>query len=177
MPKAQKRPTHRRTKSQVIIPRRMSDDERREKDRRQRYKAGAIDCWLCINASDTYDSSTILEEEVLCSVQLEYVPTLGDDGGFIDPDTYTLYLTIATPRPSSETESLGALQVHPRVVLETYRGWKENIDAPDWTRRKPGRELVFRQSRKDLSLLLSRVASQKVDDKSLIKRLNAMSLK
>ena len=109
--------------------------------------------------------------------------TAEDDQGFVDPDTYTLFLTLATRKTggtvnrdpcdrgsdnclASDDPSQGNnLDIHPKVVLGTYRGWKESLDAPDWTRRKPGRELVFRQTKAELVEFLARVASARINVK------------
>ena len=66
-------------------------------------------------------------------------------------------MTIAT-RPFG-IDGSSDLVIHPEVVLERYEGWPSSLDAPDWTRRKPGRKLVFTQSKAELAEFLSRVAT------------------
>ncbi|KAI0695292.1 hypothetical protein BC835DRAFT_1414920 [Cytidiella melzeri] len=176
----------RRTRAQsqlVSCPRRIDDSDRREKIRRAKYPSGAIDCWLCAKSPDTVDPDTRLaEEEVLCTVHLEYTPNPDTDPNFDNGGVYTLYLGVATSGdattpPPCRTNNPGVSQMHPRIVLGKYEGWKEFIEAPDWTKRKPGRELVFRESRTDLAVVLSRVASEEVNDKLLIRRLESIQLK
>lgn len=183
MPRAVKTLARHRAYSQQLT-RRLTDDDARERYRRGVLGGpGPIDCWLCVSGSRAYDSASPLPNgEVLCTVRVEHEPvshklatctlfielhdlqTIEDECGFVDPDTYTLSLTIATPSCAG-AGSASALQVHPKIVLETYLGWKESMDAPDWTRRRQGQELVFRESRQELALLLSRVASRKVNVK------------
>lgn len=185
MPKAARSLTRHRAYSQQLTRRRSDEDAREQYRRKVIGGPGPIECWLCVSSSRFCDSTSPLPDgEVQCSVRVEHEPVshinssrvafielndlqiIEDDCGFVDPDTYTLSLTIATSScPSPEAGASSALQVHPQIVLETYRGWKESMNAPDWTRRKPGRELVFRQSKQELGVLLSRVASRRVNVK------------
>jgi hypothetical protein len=55
--------------------------------------------------------------------------------------------------------------MHPQIVLGTYEGQKYDIKAPGWTKRKPGRVLVFRETKAHIALLFSRMASEKASDK------------
>lgn len=48
-------------------------------------------------------------------------------------------------------------------MLQTYRGSSESLDAPDWTRRRPGRDLVFLQTKAELAELVRRMAGFRAD--------------
>lgn len=48
-------------------------------------------------------------------------------------------------------------------MLQTYRGSSDSLDAPDWTRCRPGKDLVFLQTKVELAELLKRVATYPAD--------------
>lgn len=80
------------------------------------------------------------------------------EGDFVDPDTYTLHLTITALRPS------GNCVVFPRVVLDTYSGWTSSLNAPEWTQWSPGTTGVFRQTKEELLQFFSSVAPKEEDE-------------
>lgn len=73
---------------------------------------------------------------------------------------YSLHLTVATFAPSEKPENASRLD---KIVLARYEGFTDGLDVPDWTRRKPGREMIFRHTVKGLATFLSRVASSRTD--------------
>lgn len=51
------------------------------------------------------------------------------------------------------------------IVLDKYEGWTSSMSAPDWTRRKPGRQTVFRQTKGELAEFLKRVEASRTNMK------------
>ena len=75
MPKASQRPLRRAHRAQAaqLLPRRLSNEEAREKYRREKMKpAGPIDNWLCASSSVFDDSEGALgHDEVRCIVTVQ----------------------------------------------------------------------------------------------------------
>ncbi|KAH8091013.1 hypothetical protein BXZ70DRAFT_1011273 [Cristinia sonorae] len=110
--------------------------------------SGPVDEWLAGNRAREIGQpdSPLTRDEVRCYVQMDRQE--GEvEGDFVDPDVYTLYLTITALH---STGVPGSYVVFPKVVLETYAGWTSSQNAPGWAQWAPGRQVVFRQTKEEL---------------------------
>ncbi|KAH9936485.1 uncharacterized protein B0H18DRAFT_323915 [Fomitopsis serialis] len=139
-------------KPRLSLPRRLSDAEARAQYRKERLGLpGPVDSWIAASAADDYsiDSGCSLEpEEVQCALQMQQFEAPDDNTDFSDPDTFVLYLTVTGAALLRESHSVEACR---RVVLDRYQGWSDSLDAPEWTRRKPGQTTMFRQRKSSLA--------------------------
>ncbi|RPD62590.1 hypothetical protein L226DRAFT_532418 [Lentinus tigrinus ALCF2SS1-7] len=132
------------------LPRRMSEEDVEEEYRKKKFGTpGPIDAWLAArigqgaHTSSSSDSDSDLDsppasDEVRCTVQLQRVKAPDDDPEsiFADPDTFVLHLTTGSH----------AFEPARRVVLGTYEGYPESLDAPQWAKLPAGVPVVFRAS-------------------------------
>ncbi|KAI0715661.1 hypothetical protein C8T65DRAFT_142622 [Cerioporus squamosus] len=135
---------HRRLRAR--LPRRMSDADVEEQYRKEKFGTpGPVDAWLApritqgVYTSSDSDSdldSPLAPDEVPCTVHLQRVKAPEDEPAsiFADPDTFVLHLTTGPH----------ALEPSQRVVLGTYTGHPESLDAPQWAQLPEGEPVVFR---------------------------------
>jgi len=174
MPRAAKKLGKTRSMPAPILPRRQSDADRRKTRRAQMGLPGPIDRWLTANRAREIGQPDcpLSTDEVRCSVQMEL--KAGEvEGDFVDPDTYTLHLTITALHA---TGIPGSYIVFPRIVLETYLGWTSSVDAPEWSQWSPGRIVVFRQTKEELVQFFISVAPKEDDADVLAKGMESIHI-
>ena len=55
---------------------------------------------------------------------------------------------------TAQTHQSCGVSARQQVVLDTYEGWPESLDAPDWTRWTAGRTVTFVSSRKAIAEII-----------------------
>ncbi|KAJ7668558.1 hypothetical protein DFH06DRAFT_1126037 [Mycena polygramma] len=98
-----------------------------------------------------YPSLTLDPAEVLCTVRVSYHQTSDDRSIFSNPDVYLLWLFADVQhilgKDNSHTRS-------PTVLLGRFEGFKDDGDAPGWSRTmEPGERYRFTYSRSFLAAL------------------------
>ncbi|KAL6303879.1 hypothetical protein BKA93DRAFT_826291 [Sparassis latifolia] len=147
--------------------RRLSREEERLRYRREVLcLPGPIDAWIQANTSSSTCARArsgsgsgsdprcpLAAEEVCCMLQMQRTrpPAPADGGVFEDPETFTLYLALAGPAGTGDHPSIVRSR---RMVLQTYEGWPESLDAPDWAAWRPGQTVTFRQRRVNVAAFL-----------------------
>ncbi|KAF7791463.1 hypothetical protein EIP86_002479 [Pleurotus ostreatoroseus] len=178
MAKSQVATSLRRRVRRPLLPRRLTEDEARKKYRKQHMKRplGPVDSWLCA-ASATVDGlhAPANHDDVQCTiiVVVKAPPVPDHDDPFIDPEEWELLMAVTNPPSDCKANTVVP---QPQIVLATYKGSKHSLDAPEWTQRKPGQQLIIRQSRAELTELLSRIASSKNALDALTKDLQFMKM-
>ena len=71
---------------------------------------------------------------------------------------YQLLLTIVAQWESKKCRSELS-----ETVLDKYQGDSSCLDAPEWIKRTPGREIIFKQSKEELTMFLSRLGAWKTN--------------
>ncbi|KAH9949813.1 hypothetical protein B0H21DRAFT_67762 [Amylocystis lapponica] len=128
------------------LARRLSDEDAHANYRRDVLGLpGPVDVWLhASTAGSAGGGGALRADEVRCAVQMQRTEAPDDGSGFGDPDVYTLYLTVRGREARAS----------PRLALQTYCGWPDSLDAPEWTRRRAGHVMHFRQRKTSVTRLV-----------------------
>ncbi|KIM80088.1 hypothetical protein PILCRDRAFT_544114 [Piloderma croceum F 1598] len=100
----------------------------------------SVDWWLSI-VTRKPGKVSFSEGQIVCFLERVCIEAPKDNTIFVDPPTYTLYVTAQ----ASLRSAFEGMQQSPRAILDQFVGWPGQNDAPQWV-RWPYCSVFFQQS-------------------------------